>query len=249
MAFESNNAVEFKKYVGVNKVKVIALNPTLEELNKLGIMFKTEPVYFGKDDNGVDFIDFVFWTESINDASLKTSIKFTVKNEASVSSKTGKTEYINKLGQNQWVEGSAQNTQYFDASAGAKPAFVGETDLITFMKNWLNVKRGGEATIDLAKAFKDGNISELKSITSNNGIWVMFTVSQGKYQNILSKFIVRGFVSEEDAKGHFDKYAKKQSEAGYPIYGDYSINFKEWSEEAPDEDKNFKEDPDNELPF
>lgn len=249
MAFESNSSVEFKKYTGVNKVKVIAINPTLKELNDLGIQFKTEPVYISKDDNGVDQIDFVFWTECYGKEDVKTPIRFTVKNTVNVGRNSGKTEWINSLGQNNWTDSEPVNSDYFDTSKSPKKALVGESDLISFMKNWLNVKRGGEAAIDFAKVFKDGDISDLKGLTNNNAIWVMFTVAQGKYQNILPRFVVRGFVEESDAKQYFEKYAQKQSDAGYPIYGDYSIDFKEWSEETPDSDMGFKEQAEDELPF
>lgn len=245
MAFETQESKSYKKYTGVNKVKVVAINPTLEELNKLGVGFKEEPVYIREAvDDKPKSVTVNFWTKlTVDGEDVLTPVKFFVSDKIEKSERTGKTNFINELGQNQWSE-SPMETQYFEVK-GVREAYVGEVSLINFMKNWLNVRKGGKATLDVTKLLA-GDFSELKAINSDNNIYQLFTVYNDQYQNIWNGFIVRGFVDIEDAKEKFKIAIDKQKEAGYPLKEDWSIEFKEWVADQPDMDE---QAPEDELPF
>lgn len=252
MAFETQVSKEYKKYMGVAKVKIVAVNPNLKQLNDLGIQFKEEPVYLKDDSEGVKQINFNFWTRTqVNGVDVVTPIKMSVKNKISKSVNGLKTEYINARGENQWAESAPTKTDYFDPT-GCRPAFVGESALIGLLKTWLNVRKGGTASLDLAPMFK-GNFAELKDLVSNNDMYVLLLVADEKYQNVYTKYFVRGFVSEDDAQQQFRKYIQKQADAGYEPKEDYTIELKEWSGVSPDSEMTpapFKEQaPQDKLPF
>lgn len=245
MAFETQESRSYKKYTGVNKVKVVAINPTLQELNDLGVGFKEEPVYIREADaDKPKSVTINFWTKiTVDKEDILTPVKFFISDTIHKSERTGKINFINDLGQNQWAE-TPSETQYFELK-NVREALVGEVALINFMKNWLNVRSGGTATLDVTKLIA-GDFSELKSIVSDNNIYQLFTVYNGQYQSIWNGFIVRGFVDIEDAKEKFKIATNKQKDAGYPLKEDYSIEFKEWVPEQPD----FEEQvPGDDLPF
>lgn len=251
MAFETQVSKEFKKFMGVNKVKVVAVNPSLKQLNEMGVSFKEEPVYIKDDADGVKQINFNFWTKAeINGNEVLVPIKLFVKNKESISG-TGKVEYINDNGENQWTESAPTKTNYFDP-IGCRKALVGETALIAFLKNWLNVRKGGKASLNIPAMFK-GNFAELKELISNNDIYVLYTVADEKYQNVYSKFFVRGFVPESDAQSKFREYIQKQTDSGYEPKEDYTIELQEWSGVSPDSEMTpapeKEQEEGSELPF
>lgn len=234
MAFDSQVSVEYKKYMGVGRVKIVAVNPNLNALKTLGVQFKDEPVYSKVDEAGVKQINFNFWTKAqIDGKDVLSPIKMFVKDKISESS-AGKIEFINDRGENQWVAKgeSPSETQYF-AMANPRQAYVGETALISLLKSWMNVRKGGTASIKLEPMFK-GNFSELKDLVSNNDLYVMYMIADEKYQNIYSRYFVRGFVSQEDAETQFKNYIQKQTDSGYAPKEDYTITLQEWSGVMPD---------------
>lgn len=223
MGFESNESKDFKKFVGVTRVKVLTINPTLKELNAIGVNFKDEPVYSGTTQDGKKYVSVNFW---VKDDKITTPIKFIIKPEIQLN-KNGSPQLIDKFGLIDSFDG-------FDTSS-ARQAYVGESELISFIKNWINVKKGGEATLDIQKILK-GDFSELKQLGSANGIWCLATVANNKYQNIYSRFFIRGWVSEEEAKDKFLKHINKKKDDGYPLKDAYSIDYKEYSEVTPDDE-------------
>ena len=233
MGFESNESKDFKKFVGVTRVKVLTVNPTLKELNAIGVNFKDEPVYSGTTQDGKKYVSVNFW---VKDDKITTPIKFIIKPEFDESN-NGKKRYIDKFGNNSYVTPGVSNDKV--DSASARQAYSGECDLIQFIKTWINVKKGGEATLDVQKILK-GDFSELKQLGSANGIWCLATVANNKYQNIYSRFFIRGWVSEEEAKAKFLEHISKQNAAGYPLKDSYSIEYKEYSEVTPDAEPTFK---------
>lgn len=251
MAFESGESKEFKKYTGLNKVKVIAVNPNKAELNSLGINFKEEPLYVTKDNEGKPMVKVDFWVKQ-EESNIIAPVKYILRPEINKSEAKGKTQWIDKFGGTTWSpEKPLINGEYFDAPS-AKAAYSGEEDLIKFLKAWLNVKKGGEATLATDKLVK-GDFTEIKSFKSNNNIWVLFTVSQNKYQNILPSCVARGFLDFEKAKEQFVKFITKKASDGYPLKDAYSIDFKEYSEVVADAEPakpNFPQSMDNDpLPF
>lgn len=251
MAFEtseSNN--NFKKYTGLNKVKVIAVNPNKAELNALGINFKEEPLYITKDKDGKPLIKVDFWVKQ-EESGVITAVKYVLRPEIRKSNDGVKTQYIDKFGGTTWSANKPiLSTEYFDATS-AKEAYNGEEDLIRFIKNFMDVKKGGEAKLNTEILIK-GDFTEVKSLPMNKSICVGFTVSQNKYQNILPGWSARHWMTNDKIIESFTKYVTKKSNDGYPLKDAYSIEWKEYSEVIPDEDPkpNFPESMNNDpLPF
>ena len=61
---DSGNGEYGKLKVGVVAFKIVALNPTLEELSKLGIDLQNEPQYLSTGDNNEQKIRLDFWLQS-----------------------------------------------------------------------------------------------------------------------------------------------------------------------------------------
>jgi len=228
MGFDANESKDFKKFTGITKVKVLTINPILKELNAIGINFKEEPVYFGTTQDNKKYITVNFWVKNEN---LTTPIKFIIRPEVD-KSKDGRIRWIDKYGNTEYASSKDLLSEKVE-KASAKQAYIGEADLVSFIKTWVNVKKGGEASLDVTKIIK-GDFSELKQLNSANGVWSMATVANNKYQNIYSRFFVRGWVSEEEAKAKFLEHISKQNAAGYPLKDSYSIEYKEYSEVIPD---------------
>ena len=100
MAIKSNSSEQevagggVRLYTGISAMNVVAVNPTLEELHEMGVMFQSEPKYT------VDFGDgevqkVVFWLKN-EDIAVPMEILIT---PGPWKSKTGKYKWLNSQGQ------------------------------------------------------------------------------------------------------------------------------------------------------
>ena len=227
---QSEGSFEKKLYTGIAKVKVIAINPTLKELNALGINFKTEMVYPGEGRCKV-----VIWTE--NSVMGKVPNTFWINNPAK--SASGKDQYIDKYGKSQWVEKKEDlkptyevNGQTFTSIdiASARIAYGGEVDLINFILNWADVqkdkitKEPGECRLETMSKIVKGDVTELVQLfssVSNNSVWVGFTVRDGQYQSFYSRTFDRGWAKEP--KNIIKALDKETNHKDYPGVSPYSF--------------------------
>lgn len=237
-------------YTGVSSVKVIGINPTLTQLQELGFKFEKEPEYTSESPEGVQKvrIDFMVSKEKI---MQKYSIF--LENRDRIDSKKEKYEIVNDFGQSTWAPtvqdaldkiGKGGNKWF--KPEGARIAKVGEVQLITFLRDWANTGVDEVGKIDNFDALFKGNYSELQSYVktlSNNTIYVMFIVKDGKYQAIYNRFTVRTQFSQRTAENKFNTFIADQKKAGYPMKESYSINFQEYTGSAiePDVDVKFNE--------
>lgn len=185
----SNSATEstvkdFKFWTGVIPYRVVAVNPTLAELNKFGVEYlQNEPEYISRQDFGKgevvnSIVD--FWVQSVKnpdlpeDLDILTNIRFRINHEEWEGSKTGKVKYINKYGRvSGWkAEGEDLSGDKYWLNEGARVMRKGEEELHKFLFAWLNMtydtknKSFDECLLDINKLIK-GDFSELKEVVNS----------------------------------------------------------------------------------
>lgn len=177
-------------YVGWSEAKVIAINPTLEEFEKMGIEVEEEPKYSKTvKDEEVTWID--FWMED-----LKTGYKYkrtfflqdvpakTKPKEGKEDEFVEKTQYVNQVGDATWAENKKEliaNERFIKfrkkVKGGEEGEFEvygdklhrigkrGEGDLMMFVRQWLAEGNYYDVNtnilLDMKKIF-NGNFKELK---------------------------------------------------------------------------------------
>ena len=197
MAFSAKSSsptTTVKRYTGIAPVKVIAVNPTKAELEKIyNSSQTTEPEYKAKTAEGIDRIkiDFIVQTDPSHPASKGISINshliFYLENQPRYNRDKTKVQMINLYGETIWIpvenleaKKLPDNQKWFDAT-GLRPAYVGEDSLTSFLKAYLNVpslayrdasgtmqRRGDksmcEAQLGDIPKYFSGNIGEIKSL-------------------------------------------------------------------------------------
>lgn len=181
---EASTVNDAKKFTGVIPFNVIAINPTKQQLNDIGLTFvKAEPVYqreFGAEKRKSTIID--VWlkatpTPKVPDLDMLTKLTFFISNDEFVSTKTGKCQYVNKYGRTAWAaEPSDLNSNAYFVNEDARQSFRGEEDLYKFLFAWLNMtydldrKIFNPCRIDVQKLF-NSDYSELQSIVEKAGAY------------------------------------------------------------------------------
>ena len=152
----------FKRYIGVASVKVLALNPTKEELEKLyGRTLENAPEYIGEAEVGEDKhkvpqvrLDFIVqadpdkYTEADGSPlNFINRVSLFVRNEYRENKDNTKVQVIDKYGRTAWVsKEDAKNhviPTYSNGPANIdkdyRPAYYGEEELIKFLIAYLNI--------------------------------------------------------------------------------------------------------------
>lgn len=199
MAFNAGTeSVAYKLYTGLADVQVVAVNPTKEEAEKLGINMKNDPVYVSTDDttgNKKVRIDIYVKSDKTNHID---KLAFFMEDSDRVS-KEGNTQFINDFGKSCYapsVEEAITKYQWFKAD-GARPCISGEPELVDFIKNLLNISADAVAKLDNPKVFFTGNVSELRTIFSkfpDRKVQVLYYVRETDgnfYQSIYSRYFSR----------------------------------------------------------
>lgn len=245
MAIKANSSdvqvVGTKLYTGIAPVSLEAVNPTLAELNKMGINAQKEPEYLATGDDGTQKVRIEFWVKMVNHPFVMNKVVFFLENKGRVSKEKGTAQYINNFGQNTWaltveeaVAKTGKNGNTWFAPEGARVALMGEVQMVEFLINILNIKPKEDAFIDVAPFFK-GNYKELKAFAGfNYRCQVLFTVRDGKYQSVYNGWSSR--LINPGAPKNFEDHAARQKSSGYSIKEDYSIKFQEYAPVLPDVD-------------
>jgi len=198
MAIQSNPSnvadVGIELYSGITNMKVLAVNPTLAELNAMEINAKTEPNYT-VEFSGKTYNKIIFWLGN-DDSKVKAEILMQPNLRVS---QTNKHQWINKFGVNCWSENEPEYDWF--KSDGQHKAFVGEETLIRFMIAWANVLKGGEVTLDSMNQIANGNTTELRryvTLLAANQIKVLVGVKDSKYQTVYTKYFSKPTVNRND---------------------------------------------------
>tara|TARA_R100001594_G_scaffold33023_2_gene61382 strand:- start:408 stop:1190 length:783 start_codon:yes stop_codon:yes gene_type:complete len=192
MAIQSNASTEevlggIKLFSGATNVKVIAVNPTMEELHDLDIKVKQEPNY-KVEFSGEEYNKIVFW---LNNSNGNFKLEILMQNKPKVS-QTGKHQWMNNIGQSTWSEESP--TYDWWKTEGQRKAYTGEETLINFVKAWANVASGDEVSFDSMPAIANGTVAEIKQLVkelSANEVRVLIGVKDDRYQVIYTKYFGR----------------------------------------------------------
>lgn len=144
---------EFKRFIGVASVEVLAFNPTQEELAKL---YNTdsirEPVYIDKTPEGVERVKLVFYLQPNKLMHKEAStmilpVTFTITNQFVVGRNSGKHQVIDSYGRTGWVtkeqldnhEIPTEYQKYKLLEDDYRPTYVGEENLTKFIKAYANI--------------------------------------------------------------------------------------------------------------
>ena len=228
--------VSRKLYIGVGSVFVIGVNPDKAEYEKLyGYAPEEEPEYLGESEVGPEGnkrtvkqarISFVVKTDpnTCDGIEFTTNITFFLNNAPRYNSAGTKIQVIDRYGRTAWVtveEAKEHKIPIYSTGKPAnidkdyRPAFIGEEDLTSFIRTYLNIpgvekwKDGqiiglidnpsdAEARLDRIGDYFKGNFAELKEIIGfqpNNKVKSMFgvrTTNEGaQYQAVYTKMFVK----------------------------------------------------------
>ena len=149
----SEGASNFKKYVGVASVKVLAVNPTMEEWNKItGGNMQKEPEYISTNNEGVKQAKITLLVQTdpkktAGDIDTIIPVTFWFRKLPVQGSQSGKYQIIDKYGRTAWAtEEEVKNKtipQYSNGPANIDADYrrvvAGEEAFTNFLKAHLNI--------------------------------------------------------------------------------------------------------------
>lgn len=179
-------------YTGIAPMSIVAVNPTLKELNDLGVAVKTEPEYTGISVMDGVFNKIVFWLKN-EEFDFFSRIDILVKPEAKVSN-SGKNLWINKFGRVAYADGEASKAYEWYSSEGERKAFHGEDIIISLIQAWANVSTNGDCYLESPQDAANAKVDELRNIINSlpdNKVRVLLGVKDGKYQQVYTRHFGR----------------------------------------------------------
>ena len=226
-----------KMYTGLANLKVVAINPNMNELSDLGYNPQQEPEYISvtPEGNAKVVIDFFLKHE---ETGMIAKRRFWLENRDRETRDGSKKEYIDNYGKTSFAE-SPEALQQWINKESARPSKVGEGLLIRFVAAWANVNPYADAAgnrglcyfEDVTKLFTN-DLSELKSLVSQIGaenevkvLLNVITTDEGKtYQDVYQHHYDRAMAKSTKVweKSLADDYTQCK--------GDYqnSLEFKEY---------------------
>ena len=181
-----------KLYVGIAPVNVVAVNPSLSELNAIGVNLKNEPEYRNVDINGEVYNKVVFWVKHYN-PEFATKVEFLVQPQPRVS-QSGKAQWVNNIGQFAFSDTKASEAYEWFKDEGVRKAFVGEEKLMSFIKAFANVANGDDCYFEGFQKISNGDVSEIRALVNqlqDNKVRVLLGVKDEKYQQVYDKHFGR----------------------------------------------------------
>lgn len=158
--------LSFTKKVGFFEAKVVAINPTIEELKEnlnieLSENSKITEYLTLKDD--VPGIRIDFWLEEVKNKE-KYRLSINLKEKDVVTKDGSKKQYINNIGTTTWAPDDNSLPEWF-TKRDYREAYAGEELLYRFLKTWLSeldyTKDSTVLQLDWKKIIK-GNVKDLK---------------------------------------------------------------------------------------
>jgi len=169
----------FKTIYGIAPFKVVAINPSLEQLVSLGINAQKEPEYVKDDKTRIEI-----WVQSqlpltkvegvdksLEELGLekqlvqKMAVFISDKNKGKADGST--TTWINAFGSICSTPSGDTPSASWWKSQGQHVAREGEIELIKFIRAWVNAGAGDEVSIDNWDALLKGNVKELRDILTS----------------------------------------------------------------------------------
>ena len=228
----------YKTIYGIAPMKVVAINPTMDQLISIGINAQKEPEYVG------DKTRLEIWLEtqltekkvegSVDKSLEELGIEKQLVNKLTIftsNTKKGKSDgstvvWINNFGRICSTASNEQPAASWWKADGQHVAREGEIELIKFLRAWVNAGPTDEVFIDDWDALVAGNVKELRIILSdfkNNIFRSMIEVrvtKEGKayagiYGNHHEPFNIVGLTNwakefKEQKAGHYVSYQLKE---------------------------------------
>jgi hypothetical protein len=225
-ANSSEKQVLGNSYTGLVNLKVVAINPTKDEMIAMGINAQQDPKYLGQNDKGAAKmrIDFYLAHPTIN-LSKSLKVSFWIEDVVRTNKDATKEQWINKFGVVAWGKtlDTKPDEKWFSLE-GCRKAYIGEENFVNFIKAWANVDPKDQATFDDISKIAKGDISEilaLYKLIPNNQVKCLLGVKDGRYQDVYTRFFDRA----------------------------YRLNFTSWKKALENEYGEFKSDYQNDLTF
>ena len=145
IAIQENS--NFKKMYGIGEFRVLAVNPTKKELNKIYAKENSsedvEIEYAGVNENGDKYTRINFILETIGADNGIRSLNFFLEDSDRKNNEGNKYQFLNLQGKTSWAEEESKLPAWFTkkqdgSSIEVKKAKIGEADLYTFLKCWLS---------------------------------------------------------------------------------------------------------------
>lgn len=220
MAVASNNSEQevaggVQLYTGIAPVKVVAVNPTLEELAGLGINLKNDPDYTVTLSDQ-EYQKITFWVQHTS-PDIMTRVEILTQPQVRTNKAGDKFMWTNNRGQISWSDSDPSTKYDWYKNEGVRKAYVGEDTLLEFIKAWANVANGGDCYLETIDNIVKGDVSELKSLVSDlsdNRVRVLLGVKDGKYQQVYTKHFGRLKPKRDDlfVKALNDEYGNFNAE-------------------------------------
>jgi len=229
-------------YTGLHNMKVIAINPTVAELEDMGYNPQFEPEYISVSEDGFQkaVVDVYFQSDEV---SFPVKRRFWLENRINVTRDGNKTDYIDDYTANSYVTSVEELPTWVDQST-ARQALVGEAQLLKFIAAWANInpfpdKEGNRAMCkfeNIDKLFSN-DTSEIRSImtgeiTKDNLVKllldVIVTEDGKKFQDVYPYFFDRA------ASRSTKMWVKRLGNDYTQCKGDYqnSLEFQEYTATA-----------------
>lgn len=217
---------EFGKLkVGLAEVKVIAINPNIEDYKEvLGIELKddskaTEYLGESKENNTTLRVD--VWVEDVKDGN-RNKIVFFLENKKKENKDGTKHQYINNVGTTSWAD-DAKNLPSWFKTRPHRIAFVGEEELYGFLKVWLG-------TLDLKK---DDSVLELdwKALMKGNVKELVAQIDGEFTTNFVAPYTVKT-VEKEDGVKHYQSFYNKGFLPAYSLKNFRLVDYNKSTEQS-----------------
>lgn len=237
MAVQSNSSNEQviavpKFYDGIGNFRVVAVNPTKEQWEKLGVELKEEPKYRDLEMNG-ELKNKIVFVVTNDKMKIVTRLELIVSKNTRISDK-GNIQFINNYGNTAWgpnVEAIKENEKmdWFDTSS-AREAYEGEEKLINFIRAWANVENGGEVYLDNPDKVFAGDVTELRNLVKRlkaNEVRLLLGVQdkgERQYQKVYDKFFGRPYAKDTG----FIRSLKSEYGKFDCLYNDTNFTLKEF---------------------
>ncbi len=229
MAVKGNSSTEKtvrekSLFTGLVECKILLVNPSKSELEKIGVALEKDPTYVTEKQDGTKSARLDFWVQAQTQDKVNPISKLTLWMDDSifVGKNTGKTQFINKYGKTGWGMSSSECGQYF-LNEGARPAHKGEEIIHKFLQAFLNVRfaedQKDECLIDSPTNFISGNFSEIKGIVNSfkdNTVRLLWGVDSKGYQVVYDKFFEKTCI-----RPNYTKWAEQLNDE----YGQFKANF------------------------
>lgn len=177
MAFDSGNELTF--FTGLLPLRVVAINPTLQELHDLGYTYLTkEPKYTAISKNPeekevaqgiimfyLENISFTAEQKEIPAGRCRVQQSFYISDEVR-KSREGKIQYINERGHTRYAPSKEElkfNKVFTEDCV--REALRGEEDLHQFLRAWFNFSIFSKCQIENPSELVKGNTEEIKGLT------------------------------------------------------------------------------------